>query len=33
VSLLDAVRWQRPATTRPTTFHGMMQNQTMLVQF
>jgi hypothetical protein len=24
---------QRPTTARPTTFHGIMQNQRLLVQF
>jgi len=26
-------RCQRPVTTRPTTLHGIMQNQRLLVQF
>jgi len=25
--------WQRPTTARPTTFHSIMQNQRLLVQF
>jgi len=24
--------WQRPTTARPTTFHGITQNQRLLVQ-
>ena len=33
LSSRDYSAWRRPTTTCPTTFHGIMQNQKLLLQF